>query len=118
VQNRDALDHVLSSLVSEKTVDECSAMMDENAIPGGPIREVADALAHPQAAARNMIVELAHQVAGPIKVTGFPIGLSETPSGPEIAPPALGADTEDVLRNELDLSPSAIAALKDSKVVA
>ena len=117
VRNREALDSVLSSLVSELTVDECSSMMEQYAIPGGPIREVKEALAHPQAAARNMIVELAHKVAGPIKVTGFPIHLSETPSGPELPPPALGADTTNVLRDELQLSQTEIEALRAAEVI-
>jgi crotonobetainyl-CoA:carnitine CoA-transferase CaiB-like acyl-CoA transferase len=39
-----------------------------------------------------------HAVAGPIRVVGVPVVLSETPGRIETASPLLGADTDAVLR--------------------
>jgi CoA:oxalate CoA-transferase len=45
-------------------------------VPCGPVNNIAEALAHPQAAARNMLVEADDKVAGKIKVAGNPLKIS------------------------------------------
>ncbi len=50
-----------------------------------------------QTAARNMTPVVQHAEAGPIRVLGVPVQLSETPGRIASASPALGADTAAVL---------------------
>jgi len=45
-------------------------------VPCGPVNNIAQALAHPQTAARNMLVEADDKTAGKIKVAGNPIKIS------------------------------------------
>jgi crotonobetainyl-CoA:carnitine CoA-transferase CaiB-like acyl-CoA transferase len=54
--------------------------------------------------ARGMVVELDQPGIGPVKQVGAPIKLSRTPADTTGAAPALGADTDDVLR-EIGVDP-------------
>jgi formyl-CoA transferase len=59
-----------------------------------------------------------HPVAGPYRVPGFPVGLSETPGEVTSAAPMLGQHTEEVLMSLLGYSEERVAALvKQGKVV-
>jgi crotonobetainyl-CoA:carnitine CoA-transferase CaiB-like acyl-CoA transferase len=80
-------------------------------VPSGAVRSVTEALADPQLAARGMIVPLEHVTAGPIRVLGTPLKLSETPAGVRTPPPALGQHTAAILKNDVGLSDAEIAEL-------
>jgi len=54
-------------------------------------------LADPQLAAREMVQQVEHATLGPIRVTGVPVKLSDTPGAVRSAPPTLGQHTESVL---------------------
>ena len=56
-----------------------------------------EAFSLPQAAARDMVLEVEHPTAGPIKLAGFPYKLSATPAAIRRPPPLLGQHTEEVL---------------------
>lgn len=117
VRHRDVLGEILIPIVKERTVDECTKILDACGIPGGPISDVLDALHHPQALARKMLVELEHHVAGSVNVTGFPIGLSRTPCGPVAAPPSLGQHTSEVLIEDLGLTGEQVDALRKAGAI-
>jgi crotonobetainyl-CoA:carnitine CoA-transferase CaiB-like acyl-CoA transferase len=51
----------------------------------------------PQAAAREMVLEVEHPTAGSIKLAGFPFKFSDTPAAVRRPPPLLGQHTEQVL---------------------
>jgi crotonobetainyl-CoA:carnitine CoA-transferase CaiB-like acyl-CoA transferase len=67
--------------------------------------------------ARSMIEVLEHAAAGPIRVLGVPIKLSETPGSVRTAPPTLGQHTDQILRTDIGLSAAEIAALRASAAV-
>ena len=48
-------------------------------VPAAPVNNVAEMVADPQVQAREMFVELDHPIYGPLKMTGTPLKLSETP---------------------------------------
>ncbi len=62
------------------------------------MRTVGEALADPQIAAREMIVPLEHATAGPIRVLGTPLKLSDTPATVRTPPPTLGQHTAEILQ--------------------
>ena len=72
--------------------------LEEAGVPAGPVLDIAQMHADPQALAREMIVETAHPVAGPVKAIGLPIKFSDTPGGVRRAAPTLGQHTREVLR--------------------
>jgi crotonobetainyl-CoA:carnitine CoA-transferase CaiB-like acyl-CoA transferase len=51
----------------------------------------------PQVRHNEMVVDVAHHT-GPLRVTGVPVHLSDTPGSVRRPPPALGAHTAEVLR--------------------
>jgi len=85
-------------------------------VPAGPINTYAEALADPQALARDMIVDLEHPGAGPIKALGVPVKLSDTPGAVDRAAPVLGQDNASVL-TELGYSEAEQRALQAQGVV-
>ncbi|HYT65894.1 MAG TPA: CoA transferase [Vicinamibacterales bacterium] len=98
VENYEVLRHELSGLLVNWTREKVLAALTAAGVPCGAVRTVTEALADPQLAARDMIVPLEHATAGPIKVLGTPLKLSETPARIRTPPPALGQHTAAVLR--------------------
>jgi len=87
----------LERTFTTRATSEWLAHLTDAGIPCGPIYDVADMLADPQAAAREMVVEVEHPVAGRIANIGNPVKLSETPWSFRTPAPVLGADTESIL---------------------
>lgn len=110
VLDYDALRAVLSPLLASWTRPDLLRALTAAGVPNGAVRSVTDALADPQLAAREMIVPLEHLTAGPIRVLGTPLKLSETPVTIRTPPPALGQHTAAILRNDVGLSEEEIAA--------
>jgi crotonobetainyl-CoA:carnitine CoA-transferase CaiB-like acyl-CoA transferase len=81
-------------------------------VPCGPINDLAEVFADAQVRERGMTVEMAHPLAGSVRMVASPINLSATPVRYRRAPPLLGADTDAVLA-ELGLDAAAIAALRE-----
>ena len=68
-------------------------------VPCGPLQDVAQALAHPQVRARNMVIETAFPDGQPLLAAGNPVKLSAHPD-PTTRPaaPALDADRAAILK--------------------
>ena len=79
VDNRLELQEILDAIFAEKTVEETLDGLRGAGVPCGPINNLAQVLSEPQVLAREMVVDVDVPVAGPTKVTGVPIKLSETP---------------------------------------
>ncbi|HLF28828.1 MAG TPA: CaiB/BaiF CoA-transferase family protein [Anaerolineae bacterium] len=65
-------------------------------IPCGPINALDETLKDPHVRARGMVLEIEHP-AGPIKMLGSPLHLSDTPVTYRRHPPLLGEHTHEVL---------------------
>jgi CoA:oxalate CoA-transferase len=76
VENRPALRAELEKEFRKATSAQWTARFEPLGIPVGPINNVAQALAEPQVAARNMLVETMDPVLGALKVVGNPIKIS------------------------------------------
>jgi crotonobetainyl-CoA:carnitine CoA-transferase CaiB-like acyl-CoA transferase len=96
--NREALVELLTERLRTRTTNEWMALFDVAGLPAGPVLEIPDALAHPQALARDMIVETEHPAAGKVKGLGLPIRFSGGRSDSRRAAPLLGQHTRDVLQ--------------------
>lgn len=97
VHHREALAQVLGPLMKSRTVALWVKELEEAGVPCGPILSLDQVLEHPQVKAREMVVGLEHPAAGPIRVTGVPIRLSDTPGAVGAPPPTLGQHTAAVL---------------------
>jgi crotonobetainyl-CoA:carnitine CoA-transferase CaiB-like acyl-CoA transferase len=98
MRNLSALTAALTLLFQRCTVAEWLSRLEERGVPAGPVLDIAQMQADPQALAREMIVETTHAVAGGVKAIGLPIKFSQTPGGVRSPAPVMGEHTEDVLR--------------------
>lgn len=74
--HHDALKAEIEAALAAATVEEWLDRLGRAGIPSGPINNVAQALADPQIAARNMVVTVEDPAAGALKMAGNPIKLS------------------------------------------
>jgi len=96
--NLPALVEALTPLFKRRSAAEWLRRLEEAGVPAGPVLDIAQMHADPQALAREMIVETAHPTAGKVKAIGLPIKFSETPGGVRAAAPVFGQHTAEVLR--------------------
>lgn len=120
-QNRFDNRHVLLPMIQEtllgKATEEWIALLDEAGIPAGPVNNIAQALADPQVAARNMVVSVDHPTCGPVKIAGNPIKMTGTPAEQFRASPLLGQHTAEVLEEMLGYTGEQVEALRSDGVV-
>ena len=81
-QNVLALKHELEMLLAERPGAHWISLLERAGVPCGPINDVAQAVAHPQVRARNMVIEVDDPAAGPLRMAGSPIKLSGFPDSP------------------------------------
>ncbi len=113
VANRPALVEALNGTFATRDADEWLAVLREAGLPCGPINTIPDVFRHPQAQARGLALEAEHPTAGPVRVTGFPYKLSQTPAEVRQPPPLLGQHTAKVLTELLSYSAEEVAALRE-----
>jgi crotonobetainyl-CoA:carnitine CoA-transferase CaiB-like acyl-CoA transferase len=116
VKNRLELVPTIAKRFALRTSATWLAQLDEEGIPAGPINSLEEVFNEPQLEARHSLIEFSGEDGDPIRLVGSPIKLSRTPVAHTIRPPRLGADTEEVLRSLLKLSPEEISRLHDNKI--
>ena len=97
MKNLPALSALMNEKLKARKVREWIAALEAEGVPCGPINSIADMAAHPQTAAREMVVELEHPRAGRTRTLGLPIKLSATPGKVDRPAPLLGQHTREVL---------------------
>jgi crotonobetainyl-CoA:carnitine CoA-transferase CaiB-like acyl-CoA transferase len=98
MQNLDALTAAMNAVLCTRSKADWIAAFDAVGVPVGPVHTIGEALSHPQTLARNMVVDLVHPQAGPIKALGCPIHFSKTPTRIDRPAPMLGEHTRELLR--------------------
>ena len=89
--NRDALKHDLEALLTTKQASSLADTLVRAGVPCGPVLTVAQALGHPHAHHRGLVVE-----AGEYRGVGAPVKLSRTPATYRRLPPQFGEHDADV----------------------
>ena len=97
MRNLSALTTALAPFFQKRSVAEWLRRLEECGVPAGPVLDIAQMHADPQALAREMIVETTHPTAGKVKAIGLPIKFSDTPGGVRKAAPLMGEHTREVL---------------------
>ncbi len=119
VQNRTALLALLVPLMQTRGTQEWIALLEDKAVPCGPINTVAQAFADPQVRHRGIAQSLPRQAGdgiGHVATVANPMRLSATPVTYRSAPPTLGQHTHEVLR-EMGVSEARISALYADQVI-
>jgi CoA:oxalate CoA-transferase len=86
-------------------------------IPCAPVNDIAQVMADPQIAARNMMIDVEHSQGGTVRMPGNPIKLSETYEDVFTSPPRLGEHTRSVLEELLGKTPAEVEGLASRGVV-
>ena len=119
VQHRSALLALMDPVMRSRTTAAWIALLQDKAVPCGPINTVAQAFDDPQVQARGLRQHLPRHAGdgmAPIATVASPMRLSATPVQYRSAPPTLGQHTQQVLQ-ELGLSAAEVAALQAAHVV-
>ena len=119
VQHRSELIPMMEAVTRTRSTAAWIALLEDKAVPCGPINTIAQAFDDAQVKARGLRVELPRSAGDGIRTiagVASPLRLSANPPVLRNAPPALGQHTDEVL-TELGLGASAIAALRESHVI-
>ncbi|MRD47210.1 CoA transferase [Caenimonas koreensis DSM 17982] len=110
------LDAAIGEWTSERTVGDVLAALDAASVPAGRIYTVADIAADAHYQARGMLQSVTMADGSELAVPGVVPKLSLTPGAHRRNAPALGQDTDQVLK-EIGLSGEQIAALRQRGIV-
>ncbi|HEY2870607.1 MAG TPA: CoA transferase [Reyranella sp.] len=76
LKHHKELEHAIESVLKGNTTAHWLELLGKAGVPCGPINNVEQALAHPQVAARNMLVEVPDGSGGTLKLAGNPLKMS------------------------------------------
>ena len=123
VKHRTDLIPAMQAVTRTRTTAEWIALLEDKAVPCGPVNTIAQAFDDAQVKARGLAVTLPRWKDGEAgdgvaQITGVasPLRLSSNPPVLRNAPPALGQHTDEVL-GEMGLDAAHIAQLRDSGVL-
>ncbi len=121
--NREVLAEILDGYFVYRSTAEWIAALETVGVPAGPVLSIAEMHAHPQTAARGMVVETDHPRAGRVKAIGMPVKFSGTISSKPSPAPLYGEHSREVLTEhgytaaeiEQLISTGAVGALEDRR---
>lgn len=113
--NRQALDATLADIFRTRTAQEWTTVLEVAGIVVATVNTLGQALQHPQVADNDMLVEY-ETTNGPLVLVGAPAVFSGPTDTPREPPPALGAHSDEILR-DLGYSDSDIDRLRRNGVV-
>lgn len=116
IRNLPQLVEILNGYMVRDTTENWLDRMDAAQLPAGPVNDILQMHADPQARARDMIVEVDHASAGKVETIGHPVKFGRTPAHIESAAPLLGQHSREVLV-ELGYETSEIDMLIRSEAV-
>jgi len=112
---RDALTAEINRALAAHPAQHWIDVLNREGIPAGPILTIEEMFKHPQTAAREMLLKLAHPALGTYQTTGLAAKLSETP-GHITRPPLLGEHTDEVLHSS-GFTSEEVAKLREAKAI-
>jgi crotonobetainyl-CoA:carnitine CoA-transferase CaiB-like acyl-CoA transferase len=103
IEHRAEMTATLAELTAGHDMAGLMARLEAAGVPCGPVNTVDQVFAEPQAVHRGLEVSQTRpDLSAPVKTVASPIRLSKTPVAYDRPPPALGADTEEVLGSFAD----------------
>lgn len=117
-RNRFLLREEIERALASRPAAEWAVLMNEAGVPAGEVLEVPQVLQHPQVAERGLLrtFDDVPQVERPVSVVRSGFRLESGDPTPDSPPPALGADTRDVL-TELGYAESEIEEFAREQVI-
>jgi crotonobetainyl-CoA:carnitine CoA-transferase CaiB-like acyl-CoA transferase len=97
MENRDTLVEIINAVTETRSVDHWIEVINKGGCPCGRVMNLGEVFSDPQVLSQEMVLEVDHPGHGMVKMTGFPVKLSETPPKLHRPAPRLGEHTEEVL---------------------
>ncbi len=107
---------LIQSVLETRTTAEWLAVLEPAGVPCAPVLTRNAVIEHPQTRANEVLIEYDHPVAGRLRQTRPAARFEGTPTAHRFGAPALGQDTDAILR-EAGLGDDDIAALRKDGVV-
>lgn len=117
VVHREALTETLAPIMRSRTTAEWITALEAADVPCGPINTLAQVYADPQVISRGAVETATRANGTAVTLASNPVRMSATPPTTRLAPPALGQDTAQVLRELLGMSETELSALHDSGAI-
>lgn len=114
--NLKELEAELSKRFRTRSSTHWLSVLEAQGVPCGPVNDMLQALADPQTAAREMVVEVDHSTLGPVSTLGLPVKFSRTPGKVRTGAPVYGEHTRHVLA-EYGFAADEIAAFEQEGAV-
>jgi crotonobetainyl-CoA:carnitine CoA-transferase CaiB-like acyl-CoA transferase len=107
---------LVQGIIRTRSCDEWMRLLTELGVPCAPINTLAEALDHPHAAARGIVLDYLHPALGPLKGIAQPIQFDGATRTVQVPPPLLGQHTRAVLQ-ELGYAEAEIGRMVGAGVV-
>ena len=119
VKNREPLIEAMKPVLASKPSQVWLTELERLTIGCGPINTVDQVFADPHVQDRGMVINMPHEALGgrEIPLVASPLRFSETPVTYRHSPPVLGSDTDEVLRDFLELGDAALGQLKSDGII-
>ena len=114
VEHYDEINGIVADWIKARAAAETLAVMEAHGVPHSLIYTPKDILADAHYAARGAIATLEHPAIGMLKLPAIQPRFSSGPAPAMRPAPALGADTDAVLRDLLKMPADEIAALRSA----
>jgi crotonobetainyl-CoA:carnitine CoA-transferase CaiB-like acyl-CoA transferase len=119
-EHREDVDAIVQHWIGERTVAEAVTHLQEHQVPASPVLSPPELLQDEHLAAREMVVDLAHPLHGPmpgVKGIGMPIKFVHHPLNFDHPAPALGGHNEEIYGRLLGLDSAKLQVLREQGVI-
>jgi crotonobetainyl-CoA:carnitine CoA-transferase CaiB-like acyl-CoA transferase len=117
VENRAALVPAVEATMRMRATADWQERLRAAEVPHARVSNYAELFADAQAEARGLRLTVRDLQGRPVELIGSPFHITGTTPAAATLPPALGQQTEEILRDVLQLAPARIAELRAKRVV-
>jgi formyl-CoA transferase len=117
MENQDELYEIVASWTRQYDKHEAMRILGEAGVPCSAVMDTLDLFTDPHLVERGLVQTIEHERAGPRKVMGSPLRMSDSPVTLKAAP-LLGKHTRDVLAADLGMSDAEMETLREAGTIA